>query len=119
MSNESRITVQNEEGILILEIQEPRISEGLVIEALSSELEAILQDSKCKKVLLDLHQVELMSSGMLSVLVRLYRELAERSGRFALCGVRPPVQKVFEITRLDQLFRLEPDVTHGISRLNK
>ena len=72
-----------------------------------------------QKVLLDLHQVELMSSGMLSVLVRLYRELAERSGRFALCGVRPPVQKVFEITRLDQLFRLETDVTHGISRLNK
>ena len=56
MSNESRIAVQNEGDILILEIQEPRISEGLVMEALSSELEVILQDSKCKKVLLDLHQ---------------------------------------------------------------
>ena len=44
MSNESRITVQNEGDILILEIQETRISEGLVIEALSSELEVILQD---------------------------------------------------------------------------
>lgn len=119
MSNESRITVQNEGDILILEIQEPRISEGLVIESLSSELEVILHDSKCKKVLLDLHQVELMSSGMLSVLVRLYRELAERNGRFVLCGARPPVLKVFEMTRLDQLFRLEPDVTHGVSRLNR
>ena len=35
MSNESRIAVQNEGDILILEIQETRISEGLVIEALS------------------------------------------------------------------------------------
>ena len=25
----------------------------------------------------------------------------------------------FEMTRLDQLFRLEPDVTHGVSRLNR
>ncbi len=78
MLNESGITVQNEGDILILEIQEPRISEGLVIEALSNELEVIFQDSKYKKILLNLHQVELVSSGMLSVLVRLYRELAER-----------------------------------------
>ena len=105
--------------ILILEIQESRISEVPVIDALSREFEAAIENGNCKKILLDLHQVELMSSGMLSVLVRLYRELAERNGRFVLCGARPPVLKVFEMTRLDQLFRLEPDVTHGVSRLNR
>ena len=40
------VALQNEGDILILEIQETRISEGLVIEALSSELEVILQDNK-------------------------------------------------------------------------
>ena len=59
-----------------------------------------------------------MSSGMVGVLVSFYHELTERKGHFVLCGVRPPVQKVFEITRLDQLFRLEPDVTHGVTHLN-
>ena len=119
MTNETRITVQNEGNVLILEIQEPRISEGLILEALSRELEAVLQDKEYKKVLLDLHQVDLMSSGMVGVLVSFYRELAERNRRFVLCGVRPPVQKVFEITRLDQLFRIEPDVTHGVTHLNE
>ena len=119
MSNGSRITVQNEGDILILEIQESRISEGEVIEALSHELEDAIQDIKYNKVLLDLQKVELMSSGMLSVLVKFYRELAERNGQFLLCGVQPPIRKVFEMTRLDQLFRMEPDVTHGVSRLNR
>ena len=104
MSNELQITREKEGDILILEIQESRISEGPVIDALSREFEAAIENSNCKKILLDLHQVELMSSGMLSVLVRLYRELAERNGRFVLCGARPPVSKVFEMTRLDQLF---------------
>ena len=119
MSNESHITKEKQGDILVLKIQESRISEGPVIEALSHEFEVAIQNGKCKKILLDLYQVELMSSGMLSVLVRLYRELAERNGRFVLCGARPPVLKVFEMTRLDQLFRLEPDVMHGVSRLNQ
>ncbi len=119
MSNESHISVHNEGEVLILEIQETRISEGRILEALSCELEAVLQDRECSKVLLDLHHVELMSSGMVGVLVSFYHELTERNGHFVLSGVRPPVQKVFEITRLDQLFRLEPDVTHGVTHLNK
>ena len=119
MSNELQITREKEGDILIFEIQESRISEGPVIDALSREFEAAIGNGNCEKILLDLHQVELMSSGMLSVLVRLYRELAERNGRFVLCGARPPVLKVFDMTRLDQLFRLEPDVTHGVSRLNR
>lgn len=117
MTHESRITKQYNGDVLVLEIQESRISEGEVIEALSHELEDAIQDIKYNKVLLDLQKVELMSSGMLSVLVKFYRELAERNGQFLLCGVQPPIRKVFEITRLDQLFRMEPDVTHGVSRL--
>ena len=119
MLTESHITLRNEGDVLILEIQEPRISEGLILEALSRELEAVLRGREYNKVLIDLQRVELMSSGMVGILVSFYRELAERNGHFVLCGVRPPVQKVFEITRLDQLFRIEPDVTHGVSQLNK
>jgi len=62
MSNESHITVHNEGDVLILEIQETRISEGRILEALSRELEAVLQDRECSKVLLDLHHVELLNN---------------------------------------------------------
>ena len=36
MSNESHITVHNEGDVLVLEIQETRISEGRILEALST-----------------------------------------------------------------------------------
>jgi len=68
-------------------------------------------------VVIDLGRVEIMSSAMLSVLVQTHRQLAEGSDRLILCGLHPPVLKVFEITRLDQLFRLEADVPAALARL--
>ena len=99
------------------ELEGPRISEGPIVAAMQERLTQLLADDPQKKILVDFRQIELMSSATLGVLVRLYRDLSEQGGRIVLCGLQPPVRKTFELTKLDQLFRIEPDTAAGLARL--
>jgi len=117
MSEKSDILIRREAGCVVVEFAGPRISEGTIVEAIQTTLTQLIENDPQQKIVIDFQRVELMSSATLGVLVRLYRDLAENGGRMVLCGLQPPVQKVFELTRLDQLFRIEQDLAAGLSRL--
>ncbi|MXP42082.1 anti-sigma factor antagonist [Altererythrobacter soli] len=61
-----------------------------------------------KRVLLDLDAVSFIDSTGLGVLVSILKQMGP-DGRIAVIGARPPVRRLFEITRLDSLFRLYGD----------
>lgn len=104
------IISQQVAGVLVITIRESRISEGSVIESLRQEIEQAITGQSNQRVVLDFSAVELMSSETLGLLIGLYRDLAESGGRIVLCGVREPIQKVLAVTRLDQLFRIAPNI---------
>ena len=117
MSEKPDILIRREAGFVVVEFADSRISEGSIVDAIQAALTQLLESDPQQKIVIDFQRVELMSSAMLGVLVRLYRDLAENGGRMVLCGLQPPIQKVFELTRLDQLFRIEKDLATGLSRL--
>ena len=117
MAGKPILTTRSQDGCFIAEITGPRISEGEVVEAIQQELTRLIDADPAQKIVIDFQRVELMSSATLGVLVRLYRDLAENGGRIVLCGLQPSVRKTFELTRLDQLFRIENDVAAGLARL--
>jgi anti-anti-sigma factor len=117
MSEKPDIVIRREAGCVVVEFAVPRISEGTIVEAIQTTLTQLIENDPQQKIVIDFQRVELMSSATLGVLVRFYRDLAENGGRIVLCGLQPPVQKVFELTRLDQLFRIEKDLAAGLSRL--
>lgn len=119
MAETAIITVRPESGCLVAVIEVPRISEGPTLDAVQAKLAELTTADPAGKILIDFRQVELMSSATLAVLVRFYRDLVERGGRIALCGLQQPVRKTFELTRLDQLFRIEPDIPAGLARLTE
>lgn len=69
------------------------------------------------KLVLDLSRVSFMDSTGLGALVSLLKMLGG-NGAMAVAGVQPPVRKLFEMTRLDSLFRLTPDVEEAKAFLN-
>ena len=114
---DAQIHSRRDQGCLVVEVLTVRVTEGPVIDSIQQQLNNLLDEDAGQRVVVDLSRVEIMSSAMLSVLVQTYRHLAESNGRLVLCGLKPPVAKVFEITRLDQLFRLEDDFAAALARL--
>jgi anti-anti-sigma factor len=59
-----------------------------------------------RTILIDLQQVTFLSSSGLRALLLVRRELNERHGALALCGLQPQVEEVFAMTGFAQVFEI-------------
>jgi anti-sigma B factor antagonist len=83
----------------------PRVSASL----------AAMIDEKPKQLVIDLSRVSYIDSSGLAVLIEAMQNVAEYGGHFALAGLQENVRPIFEIARLDQVFRIFPDVDAALA----
>jgi anti-sigma B factor antagonist len=67
-------------------------------------------DSGQTSFLVDLEKVNYLDSSGLAALVKLYKEIRTRGGSLALCAVQRDAMKIFQLTRLDKIFTIYPDL---------
>ncbi len=75
-------------------------------EGIKRELAQFLDDG-CTRLRLDLTDVGFVDSSGLGVLVAIHRHAEARGGQFVVLSVPPPVQRLFEITRLGDLLQVD------------
>ncbi len=68
-----------------------------------------LLDAKQPRLLVDLSGVSYIDSSGLALFIEAMQRVQAYGGQFTLCGLRPSVRTIFEIARLDQVFRIFPD----------
>lgn len=76
---------------------------------------AQMTDKKVSPLVVDLSRVSYIDSSGLAVLIEAMQQVEEYGGRFALVGLQENVRSIFEIARLDQVFRIYPDVDAAVS----
>lgn len=101
------LTINRLDDIVEIAFSGPRI-DSVVAPQLKVELEQAVVDAP-KRIVLDLSAVEFMDSTGLGVFVSLLKKLGA-DGAIAVAGVRPAVLRLFQLTRLDTLFRIVDDV---------
>jgi len=72
-------------------------------------------DKKLDNIVVDLSRVSYMDSSGLAVLIEAMQTVEEYGGRFAIAGMQETVRSIFEIARLDQVFRIFPDVDSALA----
>jgi anti-sigma B factor antagonist len=70
---------------------------------------AQLVDAGHTSLVLDLSDVGFVDSSGLGALVAIHRHAESQGGRFAVRAVPPQVQRLFQITRLDDLLMVDAD----------
>lgn len=71
--------------------------------------------AKPKHFVVDLSQVRYIDSSGLAVLIEAMQQAASYGGKFSLAGLQESVWPIFEIARLDQVFRIYPDVDAALA----
>ncbi|MBN2136280.1 MAG: STAS domain-containing protein [Sedimentisphaerales bacterium] len=66
---------------------------------LKAEIEGILTES-VKTIVLDLAEVDLVTSSAIGTIMQIKTEMNEKRGDFAMVNLQPQVKKAFEITNL-------------------
>ena len=87
--------------------------EGAIDLHVSPEVRTALReiiDEKPKRLIIDLSQVPYVDSSGLAVLIGAKQELEADGGVFMLAGPQQAVRTILESARLDQYFKLIPDV---------
>ena len=100
----ARPTVISLEGEIDLHVS-PRIAATLI---------AAVKE-KPRNLIVDLAQVSYIDSSGLAVLIEAMQSVEKYGGKFALAGLQENVKPIFEIARLDQVFRIFPDVDAAAS----
>jgi anti-anti-sigma factor len=103
MPDYEQFSVDEDRGVTVLTLQEPRIHDQASIRMLSAELTKITDDG-AHQLLFDMHVVDFISSAVLNRLIVLDKQVKRSGGQIAFCNLRRPVVEVFSITKLDQLF---------------
>jgi anti-sigma B factor antagonist len=80
---------------------------------LGEELDHLLAEGT-RKLVIDLGRVGFMNSAGLTMLVHYYKLARSNGGDISLAALQPPVRQVFQLTRLDRVFDLQPDVARAV-----
>jgi anti-sigma B factor antagonist len=84
----------------------------------NEELDRLWSEGR-RQFVLDLDGVSFIDSAGLSALVRLFKQVRGHGGRLGLAALQPPVQRVFELTRLVRSFDVYPDVAEALRRAGR
>lgn len=80
--------------------------------------EFLVATRNSERLLVDLSSVPTLDSSALGPLVQKLRDLQERGGSMALCGlVAPGLREIFALTRFDKIFPLHRDRAEALAAL--
>ena len=101
--NASSLVVSQSEGVTFATIRTASLTEGAMIDALTKELYSLVDEYDYKKLVVDFRHVGFLSSRMISTLTTLHKKIENLKGKLVLCGMKPELKKVFQITKLDKI----------------
>jgi anti-sigma B factor antagonist len=70
---------------------------------------APLITAKEPHLVVDMADVTYIDSSGLALFIETMQRVQSYGGKFALCAIRPSVRTIFDISRLDQVFKIFPD----------
>jgi anti-sigma B factor antagonist len=80
----------------------------------AASLSGMVHD-KPQHLVVDMSRVTYIDSSGLAVLIEAMQNVSAYGGKFALAGLQERVRPIFEIARLDQVFRIFDDVDSALA----
>ena len=87
----------------------PESGEGCEEFRLAEQIAELLDQHFTDRIVLELDEVELLTSSLLRQLLKLHRRVAGRGGLMRICGVSPANRDVLRTSRLDRRFPIFAD----------
>lgn len=112
--SQSKFTISRVGQATVVKLAGPRITDQVYVSELGDELIAVVEAAEPPDILIDLNDVEFLSSSVLGKLIRLLKRIRETNGRLRLCSIRPSILEVFEITQLHKVFEIYPDADEAL-----
>jgi stage II sporulation protein AA (anti-sigma F factor antagonist) len=86
-------------------------------EILRKQVDESIQKNKIHHIVLNLGKLSFMDSSGLGVILGRYKLVKNNGGEMVVCAISPPVKRLFEMSGLFKIIRLEETETNALKTL--
>jgi len=104
-----RLEIEEVGEVTVVNFIDKKILDEQNIQIIGEQLFELVDNQGKKKILLNFSNVEFLSSAALGKLITLNKKVQAAGGRLGMCKITKEILEVFQITRLDKLFKIYPD----------
>jgi len=109
------LAVSDQKDIRVIEFTNNKILDEANIKEIGDGLSTLVEERSHPKLLLDFATVDHLSSAALGMLINVNKRVKERNGQLRLANIKPQIMEVFEITKLNKLFRITASRAEALS----
>jgi stage II sporulation protein AA (anti-sigma F factor antagonist) len=84
---------------------------------LRSKVVNAIESHDIRHIVLNLERVSFMDSSGLGVILGRYKQIKQVNGEMVVCAISPPIQRLFDMSGLFKIIRLEPTEENALQRL--
>jgi anti-anti-sigma factor len=103
------VTTEEQKGVMVVNFHRGRIREEREVMRILVELGQFIDTHPGCKVLVNMANVEYLSSAGLGSLVGLLKKSRKGNGQFKLCSLQKTIFELFEVMRLTKIFEFYDD----------
>jgi anti-sigma B factor antagonist len=113
-----RLNVTDHKDVKVVDFVDSKILDEANIAEIGQHLIGIAEAADRPKLLLDFGNVDHLSSAALGMLINVNNRVKQQSGQLRLSNIRPQIMEVFEITKLNKLFKILPTRAEALASYN-
>jgi stage II sporulation protein AA (anti-sigma F factor antagonist) len=76
-----------------------------------------LENEEVRHIVLNLEHLTFMDSSGLGVVLGRYKQIKQLHGEMVVCAISPPIKRLFDMSGLFKIIRLEPSEEYALERL--
>ncbi|MGF1634207.1 MAG: STAS domain-containing protein [Phycisphaerae bacterium] len=100
------IEITQDKDVHVVEFTNNKILDEANINEIKLALVHLIESNEKPRVLLDFGNVDHLSSAALGVLIDINNRIRQQNGMLRMACIKPQIMEVFQITKLDKLFRI-------------
>ncbi len=108
---------EDRDDVAVVRIKVPMLRGDDVTEDVFSRLYSLFERTECRKLVLNVGDVEYFASVALGKLVTLYHKVKAAEARLALCNVTPTVDRILQLTHLSDVLAVYADEREALRSL--
>lgn len=86
-------------------------------EGLREQATNAIESDQIRHIVLNLENLSFMDSSGLGVILGRYKQIKQRNGEMIVCAISPPIQRLFEMSGLFKIIRLELTEEYALQSL--
>jgi len=110
-----RLNVTDHKDVKLVDFIDSKILDEANISEIGQSLIGLAEAKDRPKILLDFSNVDHLSSAALGMLINVNNRIKQQNGQLRLASIRPQIMEVFEITKLNKLFKILPGRADALS----